>query len=141
VAERRLRALLQRAGFPEGRWQEQHRFADRTLGTTTPDVTYDAPDDPDCKIYIYLDGLSAHIHGNAETRHQDMQIRQELMAAGNDVLMITAHDLGDQQIMTRHFKRLARMLEGKQAVARIVEGVDTWFGATDSGSTDDDADD
>jgi len=104
-------------------------------------VTYDDPDDPDRKIYIYLDGLSAHIHGNAETRYQDMQIRQELMAAGNDVLVITAHDLGDQQIMTRHFKRLARMLEGREAVARIVEEVDTWFGETDSGSTDDDADD
>jgi hypothetical protein len=126
VAETRLKGMLERAGFPGGRWQEQV-ILDRTLGSTTPDVTFDDPDDPDRKVFIYLDGLSGHLHGNPETRATDLMIRQELMAQDNDVLVITAHDLHDQQAMTRHFRRLARMLEGRERMRRVAEEAEAWF--------------
>ena len=104
LAEERLRRMLASAGFPGGKWQEQILLADRTLGSTTPDVTYDDPDDPERKVFIYLDGLSGHLHGNADTRYKDLIIRQELRNADHDVLEITAHDLSDQAMMIRHFK-------------------------------------
>ena len=97
------------------------------LNDPAPDVTFDDPDDDERKIFIYLDGLSGHIHGNPETRYKDVQIRQELTAAGHDVLVITAHDLHDLNAMTRYFKRLARMLEGRDAVRRVADDADTWY--------------
>jgi hypothetical protein len=130
-AETQLKGMLERAGFAGGRWQEQVAL-DRTLGSTTPDVTFDDPDDPDRRIYIYLDGLSGHLHGNPDTRMRDAMIRQELIAEGHDVLVITAHDLYDRQQMTRHFRRLARMLEGREGLQRVAEEAETWFAAEES---------
>ena len=66
-AEIKLRHLLLAAGFGEGVRGEQIRL-DRTLGSTTPDVIYRAEDhDPDEGVCIYLDGLSAELHGSPET--------------------------------------------------------------------------
>ena len=126
VAERRLRRMLEAAGFPEGRWNVQRRLP-RPLGSTTPDVTYDDPDDDERKIYIYLDGLSRHIHGNPQTRERDIQIRAELRGQGHEVIEITAEDLSDQQAMTRHFRRLARQLVGRDMADRVADEVPRWF--------------
>ena len=127
-AERKLRNMIGAAGFPEGRWQIQRRLP-QPLGTTTPDVTYDDASDEDHKVFIYLDGLSAHIHGNPSTHQRDLQIRNELRSQGHDVIEITAHDLDDQQAMVRHFKRLARLLIGRDAVDRVTQEAGTWFQA------------
>ena len=128
VAERKLRRMLLAAGFPEGRWQEQYPLI-RPLNSTTPDVTYDDPDYDERKIFIYLDGLSAHLHGNPETRERDIQIRSELRNEGHDVLEITAADLDDEQAMTRHFKRLARALIGRDAANQVGDEAEEWFAA------------
>ena len=79
-AEVKLRHLLLAAGFGEGVRGEQIRL-DRSLGTargraapgtTTPDVIYRTEDhDSDEGVCIYLDGMSAHLHGNPETAEQD----------------------------------------------------------------------
>ena len=127
LAEQRLKLMLERAGFSEGSWQTQVVLGDRTLGSTTPDVTYVDPDEIDQFIYIYLDGLSGHIHGNPETRNKDTQIRNDLIAAGHYLLIITAHDLGDKRMMSRHFKKLARMLKGREAMNRVEEEAGDWF--------------
>jgi hypothetical protein len=127
LAERRLKDMLQRAGFPEGQWQKQIILPNRTLRSTTPDVTFEDPDESERKIYIYLDGLSGHLHGNPDTIYKDLQIRQQLRAADHDVLEISAHDLGDRNMMTRHFKRLARLLQGRAAMNQVAEGADEWF--------------
>jgi len=126
VAERKLRSMLKAAGFPDGKWQEQRRLP-RPLNSTTPDVTYADPDDENRKILIYLDGLSKHIHGNPETQVRDREIRAELRAEEHCVIEITAHDLSDQNAMARHFKKLARELEGRDAAKRVVEKASHWF--------------
>ncbi len=125
-AEALLREMLDRAGFPPGRWQESFSLP-RPLGSTTPDVNYVDPDEPGRHIFIYLDGLSDHIHGNPETAQKDREIRAQLRADGHDVLEITAHDLHDHAAMARHFRRLARTLMGREDARRVGDEVGEWF--------------
>jgi len=130
AAERKLRNMLLAAGFPEGAWQEQRRLAlPAPYNTTTPDVTFADPDDDERFIFIYLDGLSAHIHGNPETQETDRQIRAELVAEGHTVISITCVDLDDQQAMTRYFKRLAKELIGREAISQVDSASEEWFEA------------
>lgn len=92
-----------------------------------PDITFDDPDDDNRKIFMDLDGLSKHIHGNTETRERDIQIRIELQAQQHDVIVITAAELVDQRTMTRHFKRRAHLLIGNDAVKTIEGSSNAWF--------------
>ncbi len=135
VAERKLRGMLLKAGFQEGVWQKQVHLPP-PLMSTTPDVTFSDPDDAELKIYIYLDGLSKHLHGNPETAQRDNTIRAELRNQGHLVMPITAHDLDDSQAMVRHFKRLARQLLGRDAVQPITEAADIWFKAGAEGAAE-----
>jgi hypothetical protein len=124
-AERRLRDLLSRAGFPAGEWQRQIQLG-RPLGSTSPDVYFpgDVPQDPG--VCIYLDGLSEHIHGNPQTAAKDRAIREELRARSFEVFEIPATDLDDRDAMARHFYRVARVLMGKDAARGMREKTD-WF--------------
>ena len=109
-AETRLRHLLLAAGFGEGIRGEQIRLG-RALGTTTPDVIYRTEEhDPDEGVCIYLDGLSSHLHGNAETAEKDRVIRTWLRNSGYEVIELAANDLDDENAMVRHFRRLANYL-------------------------------
>lgn len=128
TAEKKLQRMLATAGLEGGRWQEQ-RLLPRPLGSTTPDVTFDDPNDPGLKIFVYLDGLSEHIHGNADTQAQDAAIRQELEADGHRVIAIAVSDLDDRVVMTRHVKLLARLLIGRDAISRVDEESEQWFTA------------
>jgi len=124
-AERRLRDLLSRAGFPAGEWQRQIQLG-RPLGSTSPDVYFpgDVPQDPG--VCIYLDGLSEHIHGNPQTAAKDRAIREELRARSFEVFEIPATDLDDRDAMARHFYRVGRVLMGKDAARGMREKTD-WF--------------
>ena len=125
-AETRLRHLLLAAGFGEGIRGEQIRL-DRALGTTTPDIIYRSDDhDPDEGVCIYLDGLSAHLHGNAETAEQDRVIRTWLRNTGYEVIEIAANDLTDENAMVRHFRRLANYLSMPDLRNRVREDR-SWF--------------
>jgi ATP-dependent helicase YprA (DUF1998 family) len=128
AAERKLQGMLAAAGLPEGQWQIQ-RLLPRPLVSTTPDVTFDDPDDDEVKLFVYLDGLSGHLHGNPETRDRDMQIRGQLRSEGHSVIEITAHDLDDEQQMVKHFRKLARVLVGRDTAKRIADSPDEWFRA------------
>jgi hypothetical protein len=92
-------------------------------------VTFDDPDDDEVKLFVYLDGLSGHLHGNPETRDRDMQIRGQLRSEGHSVIEITAHDLDDEQQMVKHFRKLARVLVGRDTAKRIADSPDEWFRA------------
>lgn len=128
AAEKKLRGMILAAGLPDGRWQAQCALP-VPLCSTTPDVSYDDPDDVNRKIFIYLDGLSNHIHGNPETRARDNDIRNELRSQGHEVIVITAHDLGDKEAMTGYLRRLARQLVGREATAKVSSEADAWFRA------------
>ena len=125
-AEARLRRMLLTAGFGEGARGERIRL-NSALGSTTPDVLYRAEDhDPDEGVCIYLDGLSRHIHGNPETAEQDRQIRAWLRGSGYEVLEIAASELGDEQAMAKHFRRLAGYL-GRADLRQRVREDRSWF--------------
>ncbi len=125
-AEIKLRHLLLAAGFGEGTRDEQIRL-DRTLGTTTPDVIYRGEDhDPDEGVCIYLDGLSRHLHGNAETAERDREIRTWLRNHGYEVIEIAANELDDEDAMVRHFRRLAGYLSMRDVRARLRDDR-SWF--------------
>jgi hypothetical protein len=125
-AEQWLRHLLNAAGFPEGVWDQQIHL-DRAIGSTTPDVTF-VPEDAgeDEAVYVYLDGLSGHLHGNPATAEKDRVIRAWLRNHGHEVIEIAASDLSDAGAMRRHFRRLAGCL-GAGAVRETVSKDSSWF--------------
>ena len=127
-AEAKLRHLLHAAGFGEGVWGEQIQLG-VALRSTTPDVIYRAEDDgPEEGVCIYLDGLSAHIHGNPETAARDHDMRAWLRNLGYVVIEIAVSQLDDVGAMTRHFRKLAQYLGRKDIRSRIA-GDDSWFKA------------
>ena len=132
-AETKLKHYLAAAGFTSGEFQNQIRFKtpivlDHLIGSTTPDVQFTGdPDDPDDKgVCIYLDGMSASLHGDPATAARDREIRSWLRNNGYQVIEITVVELDDRGAMVRHFKRLARHLEGKE-LARKIEEDSSWF--------------
>ena len=138
-AETKLKRLLDAAGFTSGTFQEQIRFREKItpnhqIGSTTPDVYFQGDDDDtdDKGICIYLDGMSASLHGNPVTAERDREIRNWLRYNGYQVIEITRGELDDRDAMVRHFKKLARCLEGKSLSTQIAED-QTWF---DRGTTE-----
>ncbi len=125
-AEDRLREMLQRAGFPEARWQ--HRITlHRALGATVVDAFFEVDDEDLPGVCVYLDGLSRTLHGDVEHHARDEAIRTALRAANYDVLSIPASDLNDRAAMARHFRQLARKILDRPSADRIREDADRWF--------------
>lgn len=137
-AETRLKHLLEGAGFLAGQFQENIRFKtpfvlDHLIGSTTPDVYFrgDSEDPDDPGLCIYLDGLSAAIHGDPERLAIDREIRAWLRNHGYEVLEISAVELHDRGAMTRHFRKLARYLSGMDMAREVADNTD-WFDSADS---------
>jgi len=124
-AEATLRALLERAGFPPPIGQRTIELG-LPLGSPTPDFFYDDPADRAEGICIYLDGMSAHIHGNAATQRRDREIREELRHRGYEVFEVPFGHLSDRGAMARHFYRLGRILLGKEQAIRVRDEA-SWF--------------
>lgn len=127
-AERKLKAMIEAAGLPGGQWQQQYSLP-KPLGSTTPDVTWEDPDDQELRIFLYLDGLSDGIHGNPETRDKDVAIRAELRAQGHDVLEMDAVGLDDPRKMLVLFRKLGRRLVGRDHVTKVETEAELWFAA------------
>ena len=126
AAEEKLRRLLIAAGFDEGSRGVQIRLGP-AIGTTTPDVIYRASfHDEDEGVAIYLDGLSAHIHGNPVTAAKDREIRDWLRGHGWEVMEIAVNQLDDVDAMTKHFRRLAGYL-GEAELREAVKDDVSWF--------------
>ena len=124
-AEAVLHGMLKRAGFPEPIWHQQLELG-RPLGTTSPDCYFPADDEDEPGVCIYMDGLSQHIHGNADTRERDRQIREQLRSLGHEVVEIAASDLTDQAAMRRHFFRLGKYLLGREKAEDVKRDMG-WF--------------
>lgn len=125
AAEDTLRELLFRAGFPEAEWQKRIDLG-RPLGATVPDAFYALDDEDEPGICIYVDGLSASIHGNPERRRMDRVLREELQARGYVVIELAASELADREAVARAFSRVARKLSGSER-ARALRADTSWF--------------
>lgn len=123
-AEQRLETMLKRAGFPDP--IAQHRInLGPPWGTTVPDFFYDA-EDPSDRLCLYLDGLSARIHGNPTAQQRDREIRDLLEAQDYNVIAIPASCLDDRDAMATQFYKIGRILVGK-AQAKTIRDNPTWF--------------
>ncbi|OQC13852.1 MAG: putative ATP-dependent helicase Lhr [Lentisphaerae bacterium ADurb.Bin082] len=132
-AEQRLKLLMEKAGLLEGEWQHQIRFKTKIeslgFGSTTPDVFFAPDDDEDANdrgCCVYLDGMSAGIHGNPETQAKDKAIRAKLRSEGYQVVEITVHDLHDKEAMRSHFSKIARYVVGRD-FSRKIKDDPSWF--------------
>jgi hypothetical protein len=94
--------------------------------TTRPDVYFHAPNDQFEGVCVYLDGMSEHLHGNAQTAAKDRQIRDELLNTDYEVVAIQYQELYDKTVMRTHMRRIAKAVAGR-AAARDIESSDTWF--------------
>ncbi len=125
AAEDTLRELLHRAGFPEAQWQKRIDLG-RPLGGTVPDAFYSLDDEDEPGLCIYVDGLSASLHGDPERRRMDRVLREELQARGYVVIEIPASDLADREAVARAFSRIARKLVGSER-AQSLRTDTSWF--------------
>ena len=123
--EFRLRELLVRAGLGEPEAQRSIPIG-QPWGRTLPDFFYPAPDDRHEGVCIYLDGLSAHIHGSPEAQIRDGQIRERLAEMGYEVISIPNTVLADRARMAAIFTRIGRKLLSKEEAERIKNDT-SWF--------------
>jgi len=62
---------------------------------------------PEPKVLIFIDGLSARIHGNLEQQAKDRRLRFKARQKGWQVLEISALGLSDQTLLAAHLEELA----------------------------------
>jgi len=125
--ETRLRYLLERAGFVGARPQASVDLG-KPLGATVPDFFFDDLSGRSKGVCVYLDGLSAALHGNAITHARDREIREELRARDYAVIEIAASDLVDRAAMARKFRHLGNLLRGRDAAEALASNT-SWFDA------------
>lgn len=123
--EFRLRDMLVRAGLGDPEAQKEIAIG-QPWGRTLPDFFYPSPDERHEGVCVYLDGLSAHIHGSAESQQRDTQIRERLAEMGYEVISVPKTALDDRDRMAGYFGRIARKLLTKEEADRIKKNPD-WF--------------
>lgn len=124
LPEQQLVALLRAAGLPTF---ETERPIPLSGGITTrPDVYFHQPNEQYEGVCIYLDGMSDHLHGNAQTAARDRQIRQELLNTDYEVIEIQYQELFDKTLMREYMRRIARAVVGRARARELLE-TDGWF--------------
>jgi ATP-dependent helicase YprA (DUF1998 family) len=123
--EAALEQMIVTAGLPEPRRQHEIDLG-LPLGRTTPDFFYDDPSERSEGICIYLDGLSASLHGSAEAQLRDGRLRDELRSRDYEVVVIAASHLHDRDQMVLHFATIARLLLGK-AKSQALRSDTSWY--------------
>jgi hypothetical protein len=122
--EVQLTAMLKAAGLVS--FETERPIALSGNVTTRPDAYFHAPNDQYEGVCVYLDGMSSHLHGNAQTAIKDRQIRQELLNTDYEVVSIQYQELFDKEVMRVHMRRIARAVVGR-AKAQEVGASDDWF--------------
>ncbi len=123
--ENRFRQFLLAAGLPDPICQ--HRIdLGAGYGSTIPDFFYKPDDEDEPGICIYLDGMSGHIHGNAEQAAKDQAIRAKLDSLHYEIVVVRSFELDDKDAVVRAIARVAKYLVGKEK-QREVKDDTTWF--------------
>lgn len=122
--EQQLVAMLKAAGLVNFETERPIKLSGGI--TTRPDVYFHAPNDQYEGVCVYLDGMSEHLHGNAQTAAKDRQIRDELLNTDYEVVAIQYQEIYDKTVMRTHMRRIAKAVAGR-AAARDIESSDAWF--------------
>jgi hypothetical protein len=125
--EQQLIAMLKAAGLISFETEKPIELSGGVV--TRPDVYFHAPNDQFEGVCVYLDGMSEHLHGNAQTAAQDRQIREELLNTDFEVVAIQYQELYDKTVMRTHMRRIAKAVAGRSK-AKDVEADDGWFDAS-----------
>lgn len=128
--EQQLVRMLIAAGMPDFETEKPIKLSGGI--TTRPDIYFDAPNDLYAGVCIYLDGMSDHLHGNAQTAANDQCIRAELENTDYAVISIQYQELFDLTVMQQqHMRAIARAVVGR-AKARDIAERDDWFTDTEN---------
>jgi ATP-dependent helicase YprA (DUF1998 family) len=123
--ENRFKRFLSEAGLPAPLCQ--HRIdLGAGYGGTIPDFFYEAEDEDEPGICIYLDGMAGHIHGNPEQAEKDRAIRAKLDSLGYEVVVVRSFELDDKDAVVRAIARVAKYLVGKTKQREVKEDT-SWF--------------
>ena len=122
-----LKVMLERAGFAAPICQKTIDLGRAFGGTTVPDFFYDPPNEVIEGVCIYLDGMSAHLHGDPVRAERDRLIREHLQDLGYIVITIPHGNLSDRQAMQQYFYRLGRALFGRTQAETVRETTEKWF--------------
>ena len=125
--EQQLVAMLKAAGLVSFETEKPIELSGGVV--TRPDVYFHAPNEQFEGVCVYLDGMSEHLHGNAQTAAQDRQIREELLNTDFEVVTIQYQELYDKTVMRTHMRRIAKAVGGRSK-AKDVEADDGWFDAS-----------
>jgi ATP-dependent helicase YprA (DUF1998 family) len=127
--EQTLGAMLEAAGFINFETERPIKLAGGIV--TRPDIYFDEPENDVYEgVCIYLDGMSGHLHGNAETRAKDLQIRTELRNKDYAVIEIQYQELFDLEVMMDMMARIGRALVGRSRAKELKEDT-SWFVGSD----------
>jgi len=121
----RLQQMFARAGFPAPK-PEFRIDLGRPLNYTEVDFFFEDPTGRTEGVCVYIDGLSAAIHGNVGQQHHDALIRDELRNREYEVVVIAATEVDDQDVLAGHLGKIARKLLGRER-AEEVRGDRSWY--------------
>jgi len=122
--EQQLAAMLKAAGLVNFETEKPIPISGGI--TTRPDVYFHEPNAQCVGVCIYLDGMSKHLHGNAQTATQDHHIREELRNTDYEVVEIQYQELYDKTVMREHMKKIAKAVVGLKR-AKEIHANDEWF--------------
>ncbi len=122
--ETRFRRFLVEAGLPDPLCQHPLDLGPG-WGRTIPDFYY-AGEDEEPGVCVYVDGMSAHIHGNDDQAAKDRFLRERLRSLGYEVFELRSHDLDDRPLIVRTIAKIALLLVGKEK-QRAVRDDNSWF--------------
>jgi ATP-dependent helicase YprA (DUF1998 family) len=132
-----LMGMFQRAGFPTPTTQKRIELG-TAVGYTDVDFFFDVPDTAGYDgLCVYLDGLSTKYHGNPEQQAKDHAKREELRRLDFEVIAIAASELTDKAALVAHFRRIGRLLLGKQGAARLEQDTGWYSFGNDAVRNDD----
>ena len=114
----RLQQMFARAGFPAPA-PEYRIDLGRPLNYTEVDFFFADPTQRTEGVCVYVDGLSAAIHGNAERLRQDAMIREELRNREYEVVVIAASEIDDKDIVASLLGKIARKILGREHAERV----------------------
>ncbi len=124
--EARLLAMLERAGFKGAEPQRMIVISPPHLHTV-PDVFFVDPFERTEGVCLYLDGMSARLHGDPKTAQRDREITEQLRNTGYEVRRIPVGDLDDPGAIAGHFQWLGQQLVGAKPAKAIRDRVSDWF--------------
>ena len=109
--EDRFKEFLSRAGMPDPICQQT---VDLGGGRhTIPDFFFPCEDEDEPGVCVYLDGMSAHIHGNDEQAQKDQFLRGKLRELDYEVVVVRSSEIDDPEAVVKHIARIAKYVVGK----------------------------